>query len=219
VFGRRVQKTRLQKVAHTFYPPGGWWRGASYIFHRLRRLPDPPHRIARGVAMGVFCSFTPFYGLHLVLAAALSFLIRGNILAALLATFVGNPITFPAIAALSVTLGHWMLGMPGTVHVQAVLAEMAHGIFEFWWNIVAVFTGAEMRWNRLEDVFDLIFLPYLIGGLAPGMVFGILSYMITHPLVAAYQKGRVRRVKKRAQKRRNTAERPVAARSARGEAE
>jgi hypothetical protein len=54
----------------------------SYVMHRLRRLPDPPHKIARGIAAGVFVSFTPssvpFHHRGLDRLAA-----GGNILAAL----------------------------------------------------------------------------------------------------------------------------------------
>ena len=31
----------------------------EYLGHRVRRLPDTPHRIALGFACGVFASFTP----------------------------------------------------------------------------------------------------------------------------------------------------------------
>ena len=49
-------------------PRGAATRGAaggaasSISGHRVRRLPDTPHRIALGFACGVFVSFTPFFG-------------------------------------------------------------------------------------------------------------------------------------------------------------
>ena len=42
----------------------------------------------------------------------MTWVLRGNILASLLATFIGNPVTFPIIATVSVELGTWMLGHP-----------------------------------------------------------------------------------------------------------
>ena len=100
MFKRRETRSWLRAIAEFFYPRGGWRRAASYVGHRLRRLPDPPHRIARGIAAGVFVCFTPFFGLHFFMAAILAFLMQGNIVAALLATFFGNPLTFPFIAAI-----------------------------------------------------------------------------------------------------------------------
>ena len=51
------------------WPRRGWTRMALYIQHRLGRLPGTPYRIAAGFACGAAISFTPFLGLHFVLAA------------------------------------------------------------------------------------------------------------------------------------------------------
>ena len=48
VFKRRDRRSIWQILQETVYPRGGWARAASYISHRVRRLPDPPARIARG---------------------------------------------------------------------------------------------------------------------------------------------------------------------------
>ena len=71
------------------YPRGGWLRAFHYVKHRVRRLPDSPQKIARGVAAGVFTAFTPFYGFHFVTAYILARLVRGNGLASMMATFNG----------------------------------------------------------------------------------------------------------------------------------
>ena len=123
VFKRRNPRSWLQFLADGFYPKGGWSRAVSYVVHRLRRLPDAPHKIARGIAVGVFVSFTPFFGFHFVFAAVFAFLLQGNILASLLATFVGNPLTFPIIATVSLELGNWMLGTPGGIPLPQVFDE------------------------------------------------------------------------------------------------
>ena len=93
------------------YPSGGWLRASSYVWHRLRRLPDDPARVARGIVAGVFISFTPFFGLHFLGAALIAWAIRGNIPAALIATFVGNPLTFPFIATASLEVGYLFLSL------------------------------------------------------------------------------------------------------------
>ncbi len=110
VFKRRDKRPFWRTFWELLYPKGGWGRAARYVWHRLRRLPDPPHRIARGVFAGVIVSFTPFFGFHFVAAALISFIIRGNIIAGIMATFFGNPITFPFIAVSSLKLGHQILG-------------------------------------------------------------------------------------------------------------
>ena len=64
IFKRRDPKTYLRAVVEFVWPRGGWARAFHYVRHRLRRLPDSPERIARGMWAGVFAAFTPFYGLH-----------------------------------------------------------------------------------------------------------------------------------------------------------
>ena len=83
VFKRRDPRGWWQAAREYVYPRGGFRRAIKYVLHRMRRLPDPPHRIARGVFIGTFVNFPPLYGLQLLTAAALSWLTRGNILAAM----------------------------------------------------------------------------------------------------------------------------------------
>ncbi|HKK86405.1 MAG TPA: DUF2062 domain-containing protein, partial [Roseovarius sp.] len=92
VFKRRDKRPLWKAVADFLWPRGGWTRAFHYVKHRLRRLPDPPHRIARGIFAGIFVTFSPFFGLHFFLAASLAWVMRGNIVASLLSTFVGNPL-------------------------------------------------------------------------------------------------------------------------------
>ena len=69
----------------------------SYYKLRLARLPASNYAISAGFACGSMVSFTPLLGLHFVLAVIFAFLIRGNFIAALIGTVVGNPLTFPFI--------------------------------------------------------------------------------------------------------------------------
>ncbi|MGI1664072.1 DUF2062 domain-containing protein [Palleronia sp. KMU-117] len=217
VFKRRTPRTYYQIVAESFYPRGGWRRASQYVIYRLRRLPDPAHKISRGVAAGVFVSFTPFFGFHFILAAGLAVALRGNILASLLATFIGNPITFPIIAAVSMEIGSWMLGSP-PVPLNRVGQAFSQAFQELWHNFYAVFSPEAMHWDRLADFFRVIFLPYLVGGIIPGIVAGLAAYYLSYPIIVTYQKARDRRKQARLEKkRRKRAEAGAAAAGAQAE--
>ena len=205
VFKRRKPRTYLQIVGEAFYPRGGWRRAAVYVIHRLRRLPDPAHRISRGIAAGVFVSFTPFYGLHFLCAGLIAWMMRGNILAALLATFFGNPITFPVIATLSVELGSYLLGLP-PVPLPKVVGSFSLASVELWSNFTAIFTSATADWSHLSTFFTHIFLPYLVGGLIPGIFAGLIAYYASYPIILSYQRGRLHALRERFEKRRKAAE-------------
>lgn len=198
---KRNPRSYLQALGHFFYPRGGWLRAVRYIGHRLHRLPDPAHRISRGIAAGVFACFTPFFGMHFATAALLSWVMRGNILASLLATFFGNPLTFPVIAEMSIFMGSRMLGQPFDMHLPQIANAFYHAMGELWFNFTSLFTDATAEWSGLARFYRRVFLPYLVGGLIPGVVTGLVAYALSRPVITAYQKRRIRRLKARYEKR------------------
>ncbi|WP_050525604.1 DUF2062 domain-containing protein [Pseudorhodobacter aquimaris] len=195
VFKRRDKRSWLRLVIEALWPRGGWNRAAIYMKHRLRRLPDAPHRIARGIFAGIVISFSPLFGLHFAGAAFLAWVMRGNILAALMATFVGNPITFPFIAAFGVELGNYLLGHPRVMSPLEIFADFGRAGAEFWHNVSSIFTDDVAHWDRLHRFFFRVYLPYLVGGILPGVIAGIVGYYISLPLIIAYQNRRKKKLR------------------------
>ncbi|OWU86324.1 DNA-directed RNA polymerase subunit omega [Oceanicola sp. 22II-s10i] len=190
VFKRRDRRPIWQIVAEFLWPRTGWARAFHYVKHRVRRLPDSPDRIARGIFAGVFTVFTPFYGLHFVTAALIAKIMRGNIIAALLATFVGNPLTYLPIAVISLQTGHFLLGRPprpdGEVH-RTIGGKFADAFADLKDNVIAAFTDHDMDWHGLTVFYHDIFYPYMIGGILPGLIAGIVAYYLSLPVIRAYQ--------------------------------
>ena len=179
VFRRRNRRTPLEWMREFVYPTGGFRRAAQYVTHRLRRLPDKPHRIARGVFAGVFVSFTPLFGFHFLLAAGLAWLMRGNLIAALLGTFVGNPITTPIIALSAVETGHWLLGIDVPLSFLSIVAAFSNASAELWDNFTAMFTDAPTHWGSLW-AFMHTYLLALSGGRYPAGAGGQLGLLLDH---------------------------------------
>jgi len=126
-------------------------------------------------------------------------------MAALLATFVGNPITFPFIAAISMELGTWIRGRP-PLPLPDVVVAFSDGALELWRNLMAVFTADPTNWGSLAGFFDTFFLTYLFGGILPGFGTAIAFYILSNPVLNAYQKARVTRLKRRFAKKREKVE-------------
>lgn len=201
VFKRRDKRSWLRVIGEALWPRGGWARAAHYMKHRLRRLPDQPHRIARGILAGVFISFSPLFGLHFAAAAFLAWVMRGNIIASLMATFVGNPITFPFIAAFGVEFGNYLLGHPGVMSPLEIFSDFGQAGAEFWRNVTSLFTSDVAHWDRLHQFFFRVYLPYLLGGIIPGLVAGIAAYYLSLPVIIAYQNRRKKKLRDRLAKR------------------
>lgn len=203
VFKRRDKRSWLRLTLDVVYPKKGWRRAIEYIGHRVKRLPDTPHKISLGFACGVFVSFSPVFGLHFLYAALCAMIVRGNILAAFLGTFVGNPLTFPFIAAISYRMGRAMLGFrKDEAEVVSLKEAMMSGMHGFWHSVKSIFGFGPARWHEVGEFFANVFVPYFVGGIFPGLFAGIICYFLSRPLVAAYQKRRKARLFKIAEKRR-----------------
>ena len=191
IFKRRDPKPFLRKMAELLWPRGGWGRAFHYVKHRVRRLPDSPERIARGIWAGVFITFTPLFGFHFLGAVMIARAMKGNILASLMATFVGNPLTFVFITLASLKTGHWMLGTElEEGELRALSRKFADAGSDLWHNFLAVFTPEKMDWSGLAIFSWDVFYPYLMGGIVSGIFFGTIAYYISAPLLRAYQKRR-----------------------------
>ncbi len=201
VFKRRERRSIGEIVGRSLYPRGGWGRAFNYVKHRVRRLPDTPEKISRGIWAGVFTSFTPFYGLHFVVAALIAKLMRGNIFAALTGTFFGIPPTYIPIAIASLGTGHWMLGRPFSAATfgfgRDVPADFCgigcrfnEALGDITHNIMAAFTHERADWHGLRGFYDEVFFPYMIGSVIPGIIAATICYAIALPLIRAHQKRR-----------------------------
>ncbi|MEX0277560.1 MAG: DUF2062 domain-containing protein [Ruegeria sp.] len=196
VFKRRDRRSPVQIASELVYPRGGWTRAFHYVKHRVRRLPDTPERIARGIGAGVFAAFTPFYGLHFVVAAVLARLLNGNILAALSGTFFGNPLTYVPIGVICLQAGHFLLGTKfDEDDTHGLMGKFADAIGDLKNNFIAMFTDRVADWRGLGVFYDEVFFPYLIGGIIPGIIAGIICAYLSLPVIRTYQKRRRTKIK------------------------
>lgn len=191
VFKRRDPKPFARAVIEFLWPKGGWARAFQYVKHRLRRLPDSPERIARGIWAGVFTTFTPFYGLHFLVAALIALVMRGNVIASLMATFFGNPLTYVPIGVVSLQTGHWLLGSQLSEEDERSFGgKFVDAGKDLWNNIWHYVMGEPADWTHWQVFYNEVFFPYMVGGIVPGVLMGTIAYYVSVPLIRAYQKRR-----------------------------
>lgn len=168
MFRRRHKQSLLSRLRDWFWPRSGWNRAVQYIGHRLGRAPDTSYKVAAGLACGVAVSFTPFVGLHLLSAIVLTFVLRGNILAAALGTLVGNPLTFGFIWVLVYQTGILVLGTESTDTLHRIL------------NSGEVFRDPIMA-------FEPVLLPMVIGSLPWFVLSWFATFFPARILVVRYK--------------------------------
>jgi uncharacterized protein len=176
LFRRRETESFLERMRVHLWPRRSWSRSSRYVVYRLRRLSDSPHAVAIGFAAGVFSAATPLLGTHMIMAALLAWAIGGSIVAALLGTFVGNPLTYPVFWYSTYEVGNLMLG--GTVAKQRI--DLSDGIFQ---------SSLEQLWPILK--------PMSLGCIPVGLALAALGYFLVKPMVEAYQHRRRREIELR----------------------
>lgn len=182
MFRRKHPLPRHRRLKEYVWPTQGFRRSTIYIAHRLGRLPGTPYRIAAGFACGAAVSFTPFIGLHFVLAAVLALVMRGNFIASAIGTVVGNPWTFPFIWAWIYTLGVWILG-----------------------DDMATQLPQDFSAHYIVDHPLLVLWPMTVGGIPTAIVAWFVFYWPAQVMVTQYQAARRRRIRKRVIRRREKA--------------
>lgn len=150
-------------------------------FRRLLALDDPPERTALAFAVGVFIAFSPFLGLHTLMATALAFLFRFNKVAIYTGTFVNNPFLLVPIIIASYAVGAFLLGRPLALPDESLdLLKHPHLFDKVYWSALFARTG---------DVL----LPFALGGIILSFVGSLVSY----PLMLYPLRARLRRASKK----------------------
>lgn len=135
---------------------------------RLLALDDPPERTALAFATGVFIAFSPFLGLHTIMATAIAVWFRFNKIAIYAGIIINNPpFTMVPIIIASYGLGALLMGRPLSLPPEGMeLLRHPH-----------IFSGA--YWRQVFGHSGDILLPYAIGGMALSVVCSAAAYPLT----------------------------------------
>ncbi len=176
MFKRRTPLTLPPLAKQAIWPDMGFKRSLIYIKHKILRLSDSPHKIALGLAIGFGVSFTPILGTHFLQAGFLAFLFRGNILSAIIGTFVGNPWTFPFFWWAGFSSGKAMYGLLGISGAAEFPQGMDPGHL------------MDLLWSEPLSLF----LPWLLGGYTLCLLSVPMGYLVYFYIVRAAKRARTR---------------------------
>ena len=148
-------------------------------FRRLLAIDDPPERTALAFSIGIFIAFSPFLGLHTILATVLAFAFRFNKVAIYTGTFINNPfLTLVPIIIASYAVGAFLLGRPIQIPDEGIeLLKDPH-----------LLTGEYYR--RLFVQFWSIVWPFAVGGMVLSVVCSLIAYPVTSALLRARRRTR-----------------------------
>lgn len=184
LFRRRKPLGFKEKLRELVWPRKGFFRPLRYLKMRILRLSASPHAVAVGVAAGVFVSWTPFIGVHFIMAFVITYLLAGNMVAAALgcAAF-GNPLTYPFIWGLTWEIGHLLLSRKDHMEGQAIdLAALFHQM-------------------HFSELWKPVLEPMLIGAIPPAALTSVALYGLTFYTVKGFQARRRARLLEKARLR------------------
>lgn len=93
----------------------GFFPRVKLLIKKLVWTQDSPQKIALGLAIGVFWGVMPTFGLAIIFSIPTAFLLRANRLAAIVGTFLSNPLTSPFLYGLGYWIGTVIFRGPGEV--------------------------------------------------------------------------------------------------------
>ena len=139
---------------------------------RLRavlRLDDPPSRIALALAVGVFISCTPFYGLQTLLSLGVATVARLNKAATVTGTWLNLPWFAPFVYGLALHVGGLIVPDPRGVDAAAV-AELLR-------------TSSSLSATNVIQLLRDVSVALLIGTSIVGAVAGVATYVVAFVLL------------------------------------
>jgi uncharacterized protein (TIGR03546 family) len=162
-------------VAFKFQPI----RTIRYYRLKFLRLKGDPESIARGVGLGVFIGITPTLPLHTIAIVVLAPLLRGNIIAAILAaTLVSNPFTFFPQYYLSWHVGNWLI--PCDVSWESIQ------------SLLNLFSDASFRESIIafSNLGRQTIITLLTGGVLLAIIPTIAAYFLARTIIIKFRKRR-----------------------------
>ena len=143
----------------------------------LLHIDDTPRRTAAAYALGVFCGFSPFLGLHTALGVGFAFLLNLNRVAVVLGVYSNLPWIIAPYYTGATMIGAGLLGVRlapdfGDQVVQLFELSVLHGEF----------------WRQLEGLMRPLYGPFFVGSLLGSILLALLAYPAALAFVTSRRK-------------------------------
>jgi len=164
-----------------------------FVKTRILHTDDSPERIARGIAVGLFTAWLPFFGLHVILALFFAAIIRANKAMALLFIWVSNPLTVLFIYYPSYRVGQFILGF--FRNTPTVAPKQMETLFEETLSaqrIILEFFTIDL-WKQIAEVLMKIGLEMSVGGILLGFIVAKIGYWMSIFIIRRFHNKRQQR--------------------------
>jgi len=133
----------------------------------LLHVNDTPERTAAAYALGVFLGFSPFLGLHTIVAIALAFIFRLNRVSVLLGVYSNLPWIIAPYYAFTTVAGAAILRVTPPPDLRDRLGDM------FQLSI-----RSSEFWHEVMHLLRPLLWPYALGSLAGASILSAVAYRV-----------------------------------------
>jgi len=155
-----------------------------FIVYRILHADDTPHRLALGIALGIFVGSTPTIGLQMIIVLLLASLFHANKVVGLPIVWFTNPFTIMPIYYVNYLIGKWILRLFGVASSKSFeqIRSALHSLNEakthfFEWYF----------WKNLAFAVIDISVELWVGCLAVGIVGGLVFYALSYYGIVWYR--------------------------------
>ena len=148
-------------------------RVKRFFIYRVLHVDDTPHRIALGLAVGIFITWTPTIGLQMVLTVAVSALLGANKVVGVPFVWISNPATLGPIYVPNYLLGCLLLRQR-PIDIAALFATLET---KGWLSFL----------KGLWDAGVNVFVSLWVGSILVGLVLAVPTYFLTRYAVVRYR--------------------------------
>ena len=164
------------------------WSGiVEFVEFRILHIDDTPHRIALGVAIGLFVALTPTISLQMIIAVGVAAILRANKAVVIPLVWITNPLTAVPIFYANYRIGAAILNGEGNFQdaegLIAILLKDAHGSA----GILGRFLELEF-WKHVLDTVAHLGTELWVGSIIVGAVLGTAGYAATKWAVVSYRR-------------------------------
>jgi uncharacterized protein (DUF2062 family) len=145
---------------------------------KLLHVHDTPERTALAFALGIFCGFSPFLGLHTVMGLIVAFALNLNRIAVLLGVYLNLPWFIGPFYAGCTALGAWMTGARMPADFMTRLETVWH--LPVW----------SERFVALGELLRPLLSAYLIGSTLVAAIMSVVAYYAALAFIRARHRAR-----------------------------
>jgi uncharacterized protein len=148
-----------------------WKLARDYCVYNVLHADDPPHKLALGIAVGMFVTFTPLIGFQMVMNMFLAWLLRANKFVGIPLVWISNPFTIVPIYYPCYWIGCKLINVP------VIGDEWWEQLTSRWEDFqldgtVTWFEKVSFWWSSLLQIAT----PLWVGCVVVGLSAGISSY-------------------------------------------